>query len=104
MDAEFISTSNTRDVSSFGTRKTRGGSNIRNAFIVAPGTDGTLLLAAEAQDWSDASSAAATEQARSAIHKTAFEIRIGISRTLAPRQLLKRNPPPHAREVSNPPY
>src|SRR5450755_4789712 len=47
MDAEFISTSNIRDVSSFGTRKIRGVINIRNALMVAPGTDGALLAAAE---------------------------------------------------------
>jgi hypothetical protein len=57
MDAEFISTSNIRDVSSFGTRKIRGVSDIRNALMVAPGTDGTPLAAAETQDWSEASSA-----------------------------------------------
>ena len=67
MDAEFISTSNIRDVSSFGTRKIRGVINIRNALMVAPGTDGTLLAAAEIQDWSEASSATAAEQPRSVI-------------------------------------
>jgi hypothetical protein len=102
MDAEFISTSNTRDVSSFGTRKTRGGSNIRSALIVAPGTEGTLLAAAKAQDWSDASSAVAAEQARSAIPTTAFEIRIGISRTLAPQPaVFKRNRRWRTRDMSN---